>query len=149
MTPEENRQRVIAAWKVFASRDQQAIAAVFTADAEWLAPPGNATALAMNSTHQMVGSTRIARFIGVEFSMLFVRDVDVAFRGIYAEGDVVIVEERMRATLCHGGIYDNEYCFIFEMENGLIRRVREYMDTARGHRMIFPDAATGAEIQTT
>ena len=50
---------------------------------------------------------------------------------------MVVVEERMRATLADGGRYDNDYCFVFELENGLIRRVREYMDTAKGHRMIF------------
>ncbi len=40
----------------------------------------------------------------------------------------------MQATLAHGGHYDNDYCFIFELENGLIERVREYMDTQRGAR---------------
>jgi uncharacterized protein len=39
-----------------------------------------------------------------------------------------------QATLAHGGHHDNDYCFIFELENGLIKRVREYMDTHRGAR---------------
>jgi hypothetical protein len=29
---------------------------------------------------------------------------------------------------------------VLELENGLIRRIREYMDTAKGHRMIFAAA---------
>jgi uncharacterized protein len=61
-----------------------------------------------------------------------VADVSLGFRGFYAEGDVVVVEVRMQATLAHGGHYDNDYCFIFEMRNGLVARVREYMDTQRG-----------------
>jgi hypothetical protein len=44
----------------------------------------------------------------------------------------VVVEVRLQATLGHGGHYDNDYCFIFELEAGLIKRVREYMDTQRG-----------------
>jgi hypothetical protein len=38
----------------------------------------------------------------------------------------------MQATLARGGHYDKNYCFTFELENGLIKRVREYMDTQRG-----------------
>lgn len=44
----------------------------------------------------------------------------------------MIVEERMRATLANEGHYDNDCCFVFEMQDGRIRRVREDMDTRRG-----------------
>jgi ketosteroid isomerase-like protein len=49
----------------------------------------------------------------------------------------------------NGNHYANDYCFVFELRDGLIHRVREYMDTARGHRMIFgegPQWDTGAMI---
>ena len=59
---------------------------------------------------------------------------------MYAEGCVVIVEQRFQATLANGAAYDNDYCFVIELQDGLIRRVREYMDTAKGHRMIFAAA---------
>jgi ketosteroid isomerase-like protein len=72
------------------------------------------------------------RFLTSEFRTVFVSDVRIDLRGVYADGDTVIVEERMRATLANGGHYDNDYCFIFEMQDGRIRRVREYMDTKRG-----------------
>lgn len=68
---------------------------------------------------------------------MFVRDVTVTFRGFHAVGERVVVEETMTATLAGGGHYANDYCFVFELRDGLIHRVREYMDTARGHRMIF------------
>jgi len=38
MNPERNKQSVIDAWKAFASRDPQLVSAVFTDDAEWIAP---------------------------------------------------------------------------------------------------------------
>ena len=47
MNPQDSKQLVIAAWQAFASRDKERIAALFSDDAEWLAPVGNATALAM------------------------------------------------------------------------------------------------------
>lgn len=135
MGPRSNKQLVMNAWKVFATRDPERIRQVFAPDAEWLAPPGNATALALDGTHHLIGRERIVKFLATEFPTVFVADVSIDFRGFYADGDVVVVEERMQATLAHGGHYDNDYCFIFEMENGLIKRIREYMDTKRGAAM--------------
>jgi uncharacterized protein len=137
MTAKNSKHVVLAAWQALASRDPQRIAAIFAKDAEWLAPQGNATAVALNSTSHMVGREQISQSFGSDIWKLFTTDVKVEFRGVYADGDVVIVEERMQATLANGNAYDNDYCFVFEVENGLIRRVREYMDTAKGHRMIF------------
>ncbi|MEU2734099.1 hypothetical protein ABZ656_01200 [Streptomyces sp. NPDC007095] len=45
----------------------------------------------------------------------------------------------MATTLSNGNSCTDDYCFVFELRNGLIHRVREYMDTARGARMTFAD----------
>ncbi|MFF1921044.1 nuclear transport factor 2 family protein [Streptomyces sp. NPDC058221] len=124
------------AWKAFASHDADRIAGVFTEDAEWIAPPGNATAVALETPSHMVGKKAIVRFLADDFPRLFVRDVSVTFHGIHADGPRVIVEETMTATLADGNHYANDYCLVFELRDGLVHRVREYMDTARGHRMI-------------
>jgi uncharacterized protein len=142
MTSASNKQLVINAWKVFATRDADRVRAVFAPDAEWLAPADNATARALDGTHRLVGRDRIVRFLTEEFGTVFVDDVTMDFGGFYADDDTVVVETRLRATLAHGGHYDNEYCFVFELEEGRIKRVREYMDTQRGARW-FSSAATG------
>jgi uncharacterized protein len=143
MDADTNKQLVMKAWREFATRDPDRVRAVFTPDAEWLAPPRNATALALDGTHHLVGRERIVRFLTSEFGSVFVADVTIDFRGIYADGDsdTVIIEERMRATLANGGHYDNDYCFIFELKDGRIRRVREYMDTQRGAEMFATPSA--------
>jgi uncharacterized protein len=142
-----SRAVVQAAWRAFAGHDAAQIAAFFTEDAEWLAPAGNATAVALDVPSHMVGRNAIAHFIANDFPRLFVRDVAVDLRGFYADGDRVVVEETMRATLADGNAYVNDYCFVFELRDGLICRVREYMDTARGHREIFgtPDGTSTPE----
>jgi hypothetical protein len=140
MSAEDNKRAAMATWKAFASRDPAEIAAMFTDDAQWFAPPGNATAAALNTTKHVMGKADIVQFIAFEFGKLFARDVKLDFKGLYGDGDIVVVEHRLRATLANGAPYDNDYCFVLEMENGRIRRMREYMDTAKGHRMIFAAA---------
>ena len=137
MTPEQNKRAVTEAWKAFASRDPKRIQAVFTEDAEWLAPKGNATAVALGVPDHMIGPAAIAHFLVDAFPRLFVADVDVAFSHLHCDGDTVILEERMQATLASGRHYDNDYCFVFELREGLIARVREYMDTQKGRAAIF------------
>jgi ketosteroid isomerase-like protein len=44
---------------------------------------------------------------------------------------------RRQATLSNGHPCDVDDCFIFELRDGLIARVREYMDTLKGARMVF------------
>ncbi|MGW4125349.1 nuclear transport factor 2 family protein [Nocardia sp. NPDC004711] len=144
----DSRNVVQAAWRAFAGHDAEQIAAFFTIDAEWLAPSGNATAVALNAPSHMVGREAITQFIAHDFPRLFVGDVVVEFHGFYPDGDRVIVEETMSATLANGNRYSNDYCFVFELRDGLIHRVREYMDTARGHRDVFGDPEAAANGTT-
>jgi uncharacterized protein len=48
---------------------------------------------------------------------------------IHADGDFVIVEHSGRNELPDGRHYDNNYCWVFRFQDGLIQEVREYMDT--------------------
>jgi len=136
-----SQQIVKNAWKAFATRDPAQIAAVFTEDAEWRAPEGNATAKALEHTHEMLGREAIVQFLSKEMHRLFVKDLALTFTGLFSDGPVVILEQRLQATLAGGRTYDNEYCFIIELQDGRIHRVREYMDTQRGFRCIFGQPA--------
>ena len=151
MTADENKRIVIDTWKAFGSREAEQIRQYFREDAVWIAQHQNATALVANETGNLPGATgfrgaeSIANFIANAVPRIFPQDRTIDFRGVYAAANVVIVEERMRATLFNGRRYDNDYCFIFELEDGLITVMREYMDTAKGFRMIFGEEA-GARI---
>lgn len=135
----DNSAIVAAAWEAFASRDMARIAACFAPDAEWIAPAGNATAIALDYPNHMRGQDEIAHFIAHEFGRLFVADVGLEFRTMAVAGDLVIVEERMRATLVNGRSYDLPYCFVFVVTGGRIAQVREYMDTRGGWQQMFGD----------
>jgi uncharacterized protein len=136
MQTEDSRSLVKKAWSEFASRDPDRIATMFAEDAEWLAPPDNATAVALGGTNRMSGRDAVANFIATGTQRLF-SNRSVTFRGMYADGPVVVVELQFSAQLPDGRDYANDYCFIFECRGGKIAQVREYMDTLAGHRQIF------------
>lgn len=137
MDEADSKQAALGVWRAFSTRDAARIREVLTADAEWLAPAGNATAVALGGPAHMVGAGAIADFIARDFGRLFVRDVAIAVSGVFADGNVVVFEQRLSATLVNGRAYDNLYCFVFEMVDRRARRIREYMDTAKGFEMVF------------
>ena len=48
---------------------------------------------------------------------------------VLADGDYVVVQAIGQATTKAGTPYDNEYCFVYRMQDGLIKEVTEYLDT--------------------
>ena len=64
----------------------------------------------------------------------------VVARRIIAEGDLVVVEASGRNQTRTGKDYSNTYCFVMRMEDGLIREVTEYMDTALVESALEPPA---------
>jgi len=49
---------------------------------------------------------------------------------IVAEGDTVVVECQGRVTTREGKPYHNRYCMVIRMEDGLMKELTEYLDTA-------------------
>ncbi len=124
------------AFQALTSGDPERISRVLPEAAEWLSPPGNAVAVALEAPDHMVGREAIVRFFTEDFPRLFARGVDVAVRGAHADGGRATLEANVKAALPGGGRYDVDYCFVFELRGGLVHRVREYADTARAHRMV-------------
>lgn len=54
-----------------------------------------------------------------------------------AEGDRVAVEAEGFATMTSGRVYQPRYHFLFEVKDGKVRRVREYMDTMHAWEIFF------------
>jgi hypothetical protein len=55
-----------------------------------------------------------------------------------AEADYVVVEARGRVTTKRGARYDNVYCNVCRFENGQLKELTEYMDTALAERVLEP-----------
>lgn len=56
-------------------------------------------------------------------------DPKVEIRNLVAEGPWVAVEAHGLGHVADGAVYDNNYVFFLEVEDGKVRTLREYMDT--------------------
>lgn len=75
-------------------------------------------------------------------SLLTDRPRTLAFNFI-AEGEYVVVEARGDNMTKSGERYDNEYCFVWRVQNGRITQIKEYCDSALVERVLgrYPRAA--------
>lgn len=138
----QNKRRVVEMWRAFSTRDKSQIEPFLAKDAVWIAPPGNATAAFIGEAGGMVGRESIIQFVIEQFPKIFSRDVKLDFKGVYADGDTVVIELTLSAILANNRAYRNDYCFVHTVEDGKVIEMREYMDTYNGHRMFFGDSAS-------
>ncbi len=152
------KDTVDALYAAYASGDPDRIRAVLHPDVVWVAPAGNATQVALGlGDADDAGAPRglndldrdaIVAFMTNDYPRFF---TDVAFerRSLVAEGDVVLTEHRMSATLPNGRRYVNDYCFAYEVADGRVTAIREYMDTRGGWRQVFGDASAEVLLEGT
>jgi len=119
-----------------AARDRALFTAVLADDAKW-------TVTGQYSwSRTFAGKDSILRDLhGHVRSLLVERARTIADRFI-ADGDYVVVEAKGNNLTKAGLRYDNDYCLVFRLENGKIKEVREYCDSALTEKALgrFPEA---------
>ena len=78
------------------------------------------------ASDQVVGFAYVTPLRGVVLQRLPDR---VRTDRILADGPYVVVQARGDAKTKSGVEYNNEYCFVYRVEDGRIREVVEYLDT--------------------
>ncbi len=76
-------------------------------------------------------------------SLLTNRPRTLAFNFI-AEGEYVVVEARGDNVTKSGERYNNEYCFVWRVQNGKIKQIKEYCDSALVERVLGRFSAAAA-----
>jgi uncharacterized protein len=125
MSIEENKQFVRNTWEAFARGEIRAAFANMSDEISWLIPASLA------ADGPMKGKQAILSHLKARVASNFPKGVKSEIRRVYGDGDAVIIEMTNRGETSSGAMYENEYCFIFELEAGKVRRVREYLDTAK------------------
>jgi ketosteroid isomerase-like protein len=143
MTPKET---VTALYLAYATRDTARILDLLHEEAVWVAPAGNATQVALGlGNPDDAGAPRgandlnrseIVQFMAHNFARFFINAKN-EFLSMVAEGNVVITEHRLSASLPNGRSYLNDYCFAYEVRDGKVIKIREYMDTRGGWVQVF------------
>lgn len=120
----ENKQVVLDFYEFGARGDIDACFALLADDVTWT----NIGTTRFSGTY--AGKQAIAEeLVGPLFAQL---KAGIASRveRLTAEGDIVVAQTSGTAETVDGIPYNNTYCQVFEIRNGQIVAVKEYMDTA-------------------
>lgn len=123
MTSDENKQLITEMFDALAVADSRPFVALMADDIRWTVMGRTRWSGEYRGKSVVLGD-----LLGVLRARLADRYRATAQR-IIAEGPFVVVEARGVATTKNGTPYNNEYCFIYRMEDGKILEVTEYLDT--------------------
>ncbi|CUH67392.1 Ketosteroid isomerase-related protein [Thalassovita gelatinovora] len=119
-----NKDTVTAFVEAMRRSDVETLSSMITEDFSWWIAGKQAYL-------QTAGEHDRAFFLGFFGSggEMFPNGADFAVTGMVAEGNKVAAEAHMTATTATGSEYNNMYHFLFEIADGRIKRMKEYMDT--------------------
>ena len=88
----------------------------------------NRLGLARNDICEFSGDI-IDKFLAPVRGMFNPGDPKVHVHNMFSRDGWVCVESNSTGGLPDGKVYDNDYCWVFEVSNGKIDKMREYMDS--------------------
>jgi uncharacterized protein len=132
MTAEQNKELVTKTWQAFIKGDVDTALSNMSDEISWVIP-GN-----LQGVSGLKRGKQAIREFGSNVGRTFPQGLNSEIRKVHAAGDdTVIVELTNHGKAANGKDYRNEYCFIFELEGGKIRRVREYVDLLTVKETLF------------
>ena len=120
-TSAENKKIVLEYLRLLSAGNVDSLMSLLSDDFEqWV--PGNMPA---SGTH----SKAVFREMLIGAGGMFPNGLIVTPTSLISEGDLVAVEAKGGGRTRDGRTYANTYHYLFEIKNGKITKVREYMDT--------------------
>jgi uncharacterized protein len=120
-----NAELVLSTWNAFLKGDVKGAFANLHDDATWTIP-----GLMPDLSGVKRGKAEIVGFLRAAVSR-FPGGLRSEVKRVHEAGNAVIVELVNRSTTAAGKPYENEYCFVYELDGGKIRAIREYVDTQK------------------
>ena len=128
----ENKKVVLGFIDALASGNVDVLDSTLADDATWWLPGS----LPVSGTHQ--GKKGIFEgFIKKAAPFFQPNSLSIQVRNTVAEGDFVTVEWIARGKSAKGKPYENYYNVMFEVKNGKVQTVREYVDTLYAKEVLF------------
>lgn len=123
-TEEEANKAVVTEFmEVFSRGDVDAILGFLTDDATWW------VAGAIEGISGEKDKAAFGEMLGGLSTLTTAGAIALTPKALTAEGDRVAAETESYAEMTNGRVYNNLYHFVFELSDGRIRRVKEYLDT--------------------
>jgi len=130
-TPEQNRKVIQDYFEAVAAGASDKVVAAFADDVTWWVPPSSPMAGTYEGRDAVLGM--FARGV----SLYAPEPMGIEILGMVADDRKVAAEVRISAKTAKGGDYVNHYHFLFEVEDGRIKAVKEYVDTLYAQRTLF------------
>jgi ketosteroid isomerase-like protein len=122
---EKNEQLVTRFFEILSTGHLENIRATFHPDASWTPMVKNIPGAGVHSPRDVIVDEFLAPVRGIFED----GDPKTTVKNIFCKGDVVCAETFALGKMRNGNTYDNQYCWVIEVKDGLIYRVREYLDS--------------------
>jgi uncharacterized protein len=143
MTAIENKELVRSLMEARARRDPGPFIAAMADDFVWRIIGSTAW------SGEYVGKADVRERLLKPLYAQFVAPSRITASRILADGDHVVVQCEGDATTVSGAAYANTYCFVIRIEDGQLRELTEYMDTALVDRVLQPPQWHGRSDDVT
>jgi uncharacterized protein len=130
-TGTSNKAIVADFLQTFSRGDVQGVLQKMTADATWWV---SGTIEGMSGKYEKRALGELLEGVKAVYKKGAMQFRPVA---MIAEGPFVAVEADSYAELNNGRIYNNHYHLLFELRDGKVLRVKEYMDTQHAYSVFF------------
>jgi ketosteroid isomerase-like protein len=122
-TPQE--QAVLDFFRILSSGELEAIRKTLHPQAEWRPMVENIPGAGVYGPRDVI----IDKFLAPVRGMFAPGDPKTTVNTLASAGDFVMCESRGLGKLADGRTYDNRYAWAIELRDGLVYRIREYMDS--------------------
>lgn len=130
-SPEDNKKLIRDYFDAVSSGASEKLAAAFADDIEWWVPPSSP----MAGTYK--GKEAVFGLFAQGVSLYAPEPMKIEILGMVADDRKVAAELHITAKTAKGAEYSNFYHFLFEIEGGQIKGVKEYVDTLYAQRTLF------------
>lgn len=120
----ENEQVVLDFFEVLSSGDLEKLRGFYHDKSVW---EPKVKDIAGAGKH--VGMDIIDKFLAPVRGMFEAGDPKIHVHTMFSAGPMVCVESNSTGKTADGKVYDNDYCWVFEISNGKVDSMREYMDS--------------------